>query len=277
MRWFSEEFPKGLVVRPTVLSLATLPEAFSAGAWRHDRSQARIGRGEAKSQCFALWLHSGALSASESHRFNACVQDTPCLFDRRWFIASGALEAGPEREMPALRLWKKHATPAIERTGLDVPRLGHREYWDTAWMNNYRDRLHQGLIQFIETGDPRWLRYFRAAATHNRDVDVIHYCPEHPDWVGTCHQYGEDHTSSGPMGSIGLNVDGLLDHYLLTGDPESLAAARDLAEHVLGCESWARSARSVGWPLAQVVRWYEHERLLRFLRRAGCNEIRAIN
>ena len=70
------------------------------------------------------------------------------------------------------------------------------------------------------------------------------------------------------MGNIGLNVDGLLEHYLMTGDLESLAAVRGLAEHVLRCDSWSRSARAVGWPLAQVVRWYDHSGDRRFLKKA---------
>lgn len=61
---------------------------------------------------------------------------------------------------------------------------------------------HLGILQYIETGDPRWFRYFDAACTHNRDVDIIHFCPEHPEWVGACHSYGEDHTTCGPMGNI---------------------------------------------------------------------------
>ncbi|MEO6846923.1 MAG: hypothetical protein ABI254_06665, partial [Chthoniobacterales bacterium] len=45
MRWFAEEFPKGFIVRPDMLSLATLPESSGCIGWRHDRPQARIGRG----------------------------------------------------------------------------------------------------------------------------------------------------------------------------------------------------------------------------------------
>lgn len=268
MRWFAEEFPKGLVLRPDTLSLSTLPEATGAQGWKHDRPQARLGRGEAKTQAFALWLHSGRLPSREAERFNACVQDAPRLFNQAWFIQSGALEAGPQRALPALTRWRKYATPSIEETGIHIARLGHREYWDTAWMNNYRDRLHQGLMQFVETADRRWLRYFEACASHHKDVDRIHYCPEHPEWVGNYHCYGADHTSAGPMGNIGLNVDGLLEHHLITGDPESLEAARGVAEHLLGCDARARSARAVGWPLAQVTRWYEQSGDLRFLKKA---------
>jgi len=117
--------------------------------------------------------------------------------------------------------------------------------------------VHLGLIQYLETADPRWRRYFEAAVTHNRDVDIIHFCPEHPDWVGATHAYGEDHTSCGPMSNIGLNCDSMLDHYLVTGDADSLAAAAGLVQHIMGCPPRSRSARAVGWPLAQLMRWYE--------------------
>jgi hypothetical protein len=268
MRWFAEEFPKGIVTRPDLLSLATLPESEDALGWPHDRPIARIGRGEAKRQTFALWLNDGKLSRTEAERFNRCVQDPPHLFNPSWFINSGALEAGPLRNRPGLEGWAKSVTPVIERTGIGAPRLGHREYWDTAWSNDYRGRAHLGLIQYIETGGPKWFRYFDAACTHTRDVDIIHFCPEHPEWVGATHQYGEDHTTCGPMGNIGLNCDSLLEHYLMTGDPDSFDAARGLAEHVLKCSPWSRSARAVGWPLSQIVRWYEQTGDKRFLRKA---------
>jgi hypothetical protein len=269
MRWFAEEFPKGVVVRPDRLVIGTLPESVDALGWAHDRPWLRMGRGEAKRQVFALWLHDGSLSSSQAERFNACIQDSPYLFEQQWFISSGALETGPARDHPRLAAYAAKTTPEIERTGIGAPRLGHREYWDTCWSNDYRGRAHLALLQFVETGDPRWFRYFDAACTHNRDVDIIHYCPEHPDWVGAIHQYGEDHTTCGPMSNIGLNCDSLLDHYLLTGDPDSLEAARGLAEQVMTCSPWARSARAVGWPLAQIVRWYEQTGERRFLRKAN--------
>lgn len=268
LRWFAEEFPKGIVVRPEMLSLATLPESTDALGWPHDRPHVRIGRGEAKRQTFALWLSDDNPSGRDAEVFNACVQDPPRLFNQSWFIRSGALECGPPRRSRGLARWARSVTPIIERTGIGAPRLGHREYWDTAWSNDYRGRAHLGLLQYVETADPRWFRYFDAACTHTRDVDIIHFCPEHPEWVGAPHAYGEDHTSCGPMGNIGINVDSLLDHFLLTGDPDSLEAARGVARHLMGCSAWARSARSVGWPLAQIVRWYEFSGDRRFLRRA---------
>ena len=265
MRWFKEEFPKGLVVRPDLLKLATLPESEDALAWPHDRPSTRIGRGEAKRQAFALWLHDGALPAEEAERFNACVQDVPHLFDPAWFIAAEVVEAGPPRA--AVPAWQEVVAPAIARTGIDAPRLGHREYWDTCWGNDYRGRTHISLLQYLETGDPRWFRYFNAAITHNRDVDIIHFCPEHPDWVGAGHEYGEDHTAAGPSHNISMNVDGMLDHYLLTGDPDSLAAAQGFAERLLTCTN-DRCARVIGWPISQLVRWHGQSGDARFLRKA---------
>lgn len=267
MRWFAEEHPKGIVVRPGMLSLATMPESEDAMAWPHDRPFVRLGRGEARQQTFALWLHDGRVAPAQAEAFTACVHDAPHLFDAAWFTGAHVVEAGPPRATPALAAWRAEAGAITERTGIAALRLGHREYWDTAWSNDYRGRTHLGLIQYLETGDLRWRRYFDAACTHNRDVDVIHFCPEHPDWVGSMHSYGEDHTSCGPMGNIGLNCDGLLDHYLMTGDPDSLAAAAGLAEHILTCSPRGRSARNIGWPLAQLVRWYEQSGDARFLER----------
>lgn len=268
MQWFAEEYPKGIVVRPDRLILATLPESPDALGWAHDRPFVHIGRGEAKRQTFALWLQDKPSTRREAERFNHCVQDAPRLLNQEWFIASGALDAGPPRDTPGLSAWAEAIAPVIERTGIGAPRLGHREYWDTAWGNDYRGRTHQALLQHIETGDRRWYRYFDAACTHNRDVDGIHFCPEHPDWVGFSHLYSEDHTSSGPMVGIGLNCDGLLDHYLMTGDPDSREAVEGRAIRLLDANPWERSARNIGWPLSQAIRWYDQTGDRRFLDKA---------
>ncbi len=268
MRWFAEEYPKGILLQPDALTLATMPSSEPVLSWFHDRPSARIGRGEAKTQVFALWLHGGVLPPVQAERFNRCVQDPPRLFNRDWFLASEALETGVARNRPEIRAWAQTVTPELERSGIGAKRLGHREYWDTAWSNDYRGRIHLGALQCVETGDPRWFRYVEAASAHHRDVDIIHFCPEHPDWVGSSHDIGQDHTSAGPSVHISMNCESLLDHYLLTGDPESLAAARAQAEPLLSLDPWHRCARVIGWPLAQTARWYEHTGDPRFLRKA---------
>ncbi|MBI4025382.1 MAG: hypothetical protein HY360_10415 [Verrucomicrobia bacterium] len=268
MKWFHEEFPKGIFVRPDELVLAMAPESEGVISWRFDAPWTRMGRGEAKRQTIALWFRDGRINSEEAERFNACLQDPPRLFDRDWFLRSEVIETGPANITAQVQQWEKIAGPAIARTGINFPRLGHREYWDTAWMNGYRSRAHIGLIRYFETGDPKWCRYFDAACCHHRDVDVIHFCPEHADWVGRRHQEGVDHTSAGPASSMGTNADDLLEHYLMNGDLDSLAVVRRIAERILEFPVYARSAREIGWPLAQLARCHDQFRDARFLARA---------
>ncbi|MFC1452322.1 hypothetical protein ACFLSJ_03145 [Verrucomicrobiota bacterium] len=267
MRWFAEEYPKGFIAETDGLTFSAVPDSRSSLYFRHDRPYVLFGRGEAKRQRLAIWLHDGTVAQKDVEAFNACVQDAPRFFNQDWFIESGAIECGPSRKTPPLAEYDRKVTKQIEFTGIGAPRLGHREYWDTAWMNDYRSRIHQGVHQYVETGDLRWMRYVDAAATHNRDIDIIHFCPEHPDWVGALHSYSVGHSSGPPAGSINLNVDSLLDHYLFTGDPDSLAAARGLAERMLtlGLDPWSRRSRNAGWPLAQLARWYAFSGDKRFL------------
>jgi hypothetical protein len=268
MRWFAEEFPKGIRIQPGELQLATLPELPSSEGWAHDLPSVRLGRGESKRQVMALRLGGPNLDAAEAARFTACLNDPPRLYDRAWFLDSQALETGPGVDLPELAAWEAAVEPILAWSGVDALRLGHREYWDTAWMNNYRSRAHAGLLRYVATGDPRWHRYMDAVCRHFRDVDVIHFCPEHPEWVGSAHIYSVDHTS-GPAGMhISLSSDDLLEHYLLTGDADSLAAAQGLAAQLLACEPLSRSARAVGWPLAQLTRWYDQTGDERFRARA---------
>jgi hypothetical protein len=172
-------------------------------------------------------------------------------------LGSETLETRPAANLPELAAWEEATAATLAWSGIDAERRGHREYWDTAWMNNYRSRAHAGLVRYFETGDPRWHRYMDAACRHLQDIDIIHFCPEHPEWVGSIHQYSVDHTSGPPGSHISLSSDDLLEHYLMTGDQESLQAARGLAEQILECVPLARSARAVGWPMAQLVRWYD--------------------
>ncbi|MBI3922720.1 MAG: hypothetical protein HY318_14960, partial [Armatimonadetes bacterium] len=142
MRWFAEEFPKGIQVVPGELRLATLPESEGSLAWLHDAPFVRLGRGEGKRQRFALWLSEGDVASEEVERFAACLHDPPRLYDRAWFLKSHALETAPPEQSDDMQRWEAAIGPVFSASGLDVPRLGHREHWDTVWMNNYRSRAH---------------------------------------------------------------------------------------------------------------------------------------
>ena len=92
MRWFAEEFPKGIVVQPDALHLATLPEAAGGMAWAHDVPWVHMGRGEGKRQAMALWLSEEPLPPEDAGRFTACLNDPPRLFDSGWFVDAGVME-----------------------------------------------------------------------------------------------------------------------------------------------------------------------------------------
>ncbi|MBI4027934.1 MAG: hypothetical protein HY360_23320 [Verrucomicrobia bacterium] len=212
IRWFYEEFPKGIRVSPQELALCVCPEYPGALGWRHDIPFVRIGRGEAKRQSVALWFLRRPIAAHDAEKFNACVQEPPRLFNRQWFLQSRVLETGAAAGAIVMCRWEKAAAKPIAATGLHFPRLGHREYWDTAWMNNYRSRARIGLIRYFETGNLQWRRYFDAACCHYRDVDTIHFCPEHPDRVHNGHAEGPDHTSRDAASSKSTATDDFLDH-----------------------------------------------------------------
>jgi hypothetical protein len=265
--WFAEQYPKGYQFIRDEMQICVTPNPEDVAGWLHDCPHIRIGRGEAKRQRFALWF-ADSISSEDVEKFNTCVQDQPVLYSKAWFGYTQALETGAGDGHSRTEVFEKILDDECAFTGYKLPRYGHREYLDTAWINNYRSRAHISLLRWVETGNPKWLRYFNATCRHSRDVDHIHFNPEHTDWVGATHEYSPDHATLGPMHHIGLNTDDLLEHYLLTGDRWSLDAATQIAEHVLKCEPYARSARAVGWPLAQVCNWYDHTGDTRFLDKA---------
>ena len=181
MRWFREEFPKGIVVLPNELQLATVPEALDVQQSWCITPTVLIGRGEAKRQTLALWVADGPVAPPEAERLTPGVQDPPRLYDGDWFLRSQTFDTST---VVAPAGWESIFAGIADPLGVDAVRLGHREYWDTAWGNNYRGRGHLGVLRYVETGDPRWFRYFEAVCRHSCDVDIIHYSPEHPEWVG---------------------------------------------------------------------------------------------
>jgi hypothetical protein len=112
----------------------------------------------------------------------------------------------------------------------------------TYWSNSEYDHHHAFLLQYLRSGDPRWWELAEEQARQYRDVVVVHagtpdlrggprhhnatalWMPQHEEqyWVA-------DHTASGA--SCGHSwAEGMVEYWLLTGDPWSGEVVRDLAD-----------------------------------------------
>jgi len=148
-------------------------------------------------------------------------------------------------------------------------RYGFRNYGDNPliwgyqtkyrmWANCEYDVGHCALTQFARSGDLRYLHRGISAVLHNRDTDFIHASPSNPEWVGSPHGHWIDHTDKGP--NLGhLWSEGMVEHYLLTGDERSLRIARGLGDNCVRFveAGWSGSSeRTAGWPMIALLGVY---------------------
>jgi hypothetical protein len=128
--------------------------------------------------------------------------------------------------------------------------FGHHEY----------DTMHSLLTHFARTGDRDYFREGGLAARHYADVDIDQV-------TGMPRFHGYQDTADRHVETFGMEwghifADGLVDHYLFTGDRRSLRAATRVAdacarETVDALELLQGSERNVGLPLLALLRVYE--------------------
>lgn len=120
------------------------------------------------------------------------------------------------------------------------------------WGNLEYDTSHAFFLQFIRSGDERFLWVAGEAATHGRDIDTIHcHCKlceagdtKRHKQLGQVYQHCVGHVgdyytqaeiAEGTAGSSCRSdhtwIEGYFDHYFLTGDRRSLETGLMIADH----------------------------------------------
>lgn len=138
------------------------------------------------------------------------------------------------------------------------------------WANCEYDLGHALILQFARSGDLRYLRRGEQSVLHNRDVDVIHHDTTHPEDVGGPHGHWIHHTDQRPNTGH-LWSEGMVEHYLLTGDRRSLQVAREMGRYLVRVagRGWGGgSERSAGWPLIALTGIYAGTGEMRYLKAA---------
>ena len=121
-----------------------------------------------------------------------------------------------------------------------------------VWNNNEYDFIHSAFIQFCRSGDLRRLHDAQISAQHLMDVDFVHYS-RNPVRLGGTPPHSVGHINCCVVPSH-LFVEGLLDYYCITGNPEALLVAIAIGENILrNWDHWwiqvSHSCREAGWPL----------------------------
>ena len=107
------------------------------------------------------------------------------------------------------------------------------------WSNHTYDAPYCLFRQYVRSGA---FKYFKAACEgveHYRDIDIIHYYPGSPQYIGTP-RYLPNNGTMHDMGQVpqvtyGYNLiknRGLVYHYFLTGDKLSYDIAKEVADNV---------------------------------------------
>ena len=121
--------------------------------------------------------------------------------------------------------------------------------------NNQYDPINGCLNQWLNTSDERWFTMADDLAGHVADIDVYHTCDDKPEYSGglfwhtdhyvqaytaTHRTYSkrqptdvyDDHAGGGGPGGQHCYTNGLLLHYLLTGDPVSKDALLSICQWI---------------------------------------------
>ncbi len=148
-----------------------------------------------------------------------------------------------------------------------------------TWSNQEWDLVQNWLTQYVRAGDPDYLDYADAAARHYADVDCVQAGPA--AIVGGarthCHTALIGHQLEGPNLAHAGWVEGLLNHYCLTGCERSLHAAVGIGDWIVrtaparddyppsGPPYHLSQNRATGWPLTTLCLLYQHTRDPRLL------------
>ena len=199
----------------------------------------------------------------------------PAVFPRYEKAVDGAYDVFMKRR-------RDRKQYGMENFGDDTFEWGYGPVY-TFWSNQEDDRTHGMLMQYVRSGDPRWWALGEQAARHYRDVDCIAASPGHPERIGGPIHHNSrhfvtkgwvaDHTYSS-AGTGHSWIEGLIDYWLLTGDPLAGETAVRMGDWYVGRVNAFKfgaggQERGQGWALTALTSIYRATWDRRYLDAAG--------
>ena len=136
------------------------------------------------------------------------------------------------------------------------------------WNNNEEDPCHGLHAYFLATGDVEAYKTAGRMARHMWDIDIRHY----PYFGMYTHCYGHCFRGGDARATDHFWIEGLLDYYLLVGDPEIRGGitgmTRYLAQDTEGIRLEDRDLRSVSLFLMQLVNYNDFSEDVDLIERA---------
>jgi len=161
---------------------------------------------------------------------------------------------------------------------------GVHEAHNIAWNHHYYDLPHMSCLEFVRTGDYRWLDYFLSRSYHLMDVHVTHFSPSNK--LNGANRYcpPTDHVRKDPTNSNDYTTapvyvspytnhhktQGLFDSYYFTGDERSLEVALKAAEFArsFGAYGDYKQPRGAAFQVLTLLATYECTGDTRYLQTA---------
>jgi photosystem II stability/assembly factor-like uncharacterized protein len=185
----------------------------------------------------------------------------------------GSLEACDHRKNAAYERAVERGLETVLRDREERKEYGCRNYGDAryemlggAWLNGEYDWGHACFLQFVRSGDRRYLDLTLSCVRHLMDTDIIHYkvAPE-DHLVGAPHAHSTDHTA----GDVDLGhawLEGLFDMAALLDDARAWEHGRSMGDFFVRCVTRTAmpryvdrpGARRPGWGLVALTYAYEH-------------------
>lgn len=291
----TEQYPKGWRIADKTLDIQLCPkleggEYADADPVTSDRlyyylrdGVYRLHRGISKTHEIHLGLAEGN-PPPESFSAYSAYDPAACRAPTSWYAETGAVGLMTPRVEGEFEEYESFVERSFEGFQKRREKLGEYgmlnfgDWWGERgynWGNVEYDTQHVMLMEYLRTGDRKFLKRGCEAAIHNRDVDGVHYAPN-PRAVGTVivhcmfHVGGyevrtPDRGLAYPTGGFNRGhvwTRGLFDHYLITGDRRSLEWALRISDYLAGQMTVGFSVgnhaeRDTAWPIFGVMAAYE--------------------
>ena len=230
---FWQNFPTGIVITPDTIEIELISPQKEPFA---------VERGASKT--YELWIE-----AHTEEAFSRATEMGPALLEPVWAALPPAWYAGCKAFGEALPADPRHF-PFLEKMidqkfesamrGARLP--GWINWGDYRWQNTEVDMHHGLFVQFMRTGDPKYLEWAVPMARHSSDLDIRHYDtnPEivgggirHRDYFDKKEAVGTYNHTSGGVCASHTWLRGYLDAFYLTGDWRYLDVAREVGDYLV--------------------------------------------
>jgi len=272
---FWQEFPKSLELKNDCIKVGLFPAQYPD---LHE-----LQGGERKTH--TVWFDFGEAGAETN--LDWVYNPIVAHLSPEWYAASGAIrDLSPATENPGNPLDTLLAEAGgpeglIARREI-IDEYGWRNFGEVyadheaayyegpppciSHYNNQYDMIRGFAIQFLRTGDPRWVELFEPLAKHVSDIDIYHtqkdkaayngglfWFTDHYKDAATCtHRTyskanckpGDTSYGGGPSAAHNFSAGLLLAHYL-TGNPDYRDAVLELADWVIAMDDGRKTPLSL--------------------------------